>query len=222
MFINYIYNVNIFVDIFNKISLTYYLFFSMFIVLVHEVIDYFYMTLDINPSFKSITKFKIPTISEMRPDNEHVTKTKAFSYSSNNNSNVNSSSSSKEPIDRFLSEEEVNRLRESREEASRRRRREGLNKARASGRGRGEITRLRREEKLASDLRWEEEKKLYPNLSHRSWVLLIDGPRMRENLLRGSNNILPSMSNLPLLSSSYDASTLSRSLDLPPILNTQT
>lgn len=219
MFLNYIYNVNIFVYFFYKISIIYYLFFSMFVVLVHEVHDYFYMTLDINPSFKSNTKFKIPLISEMRPDNEHVSKAKAYSSSSNNSSNINSSSI--EPVNRFLSEEEINRLRESREEASRRRRSESFEKARLSGRKWGEAARLKREEKLASDLRWEEEKKLYPHLSHRSWLLRIDGPRRRDNLLRSNNNILPPISNLPILSSSYDASTLSRSLDLPSINNSE-
>jgi hypothetical protein len=40
-------------------------------------------------------------------------------------------------------------------------------------------------------------------------------------LLRSNNNILPPISNLPILSSSYDASTLSRSLDLPSINNSE-
>lgn len=221
MFLNYIYNVKIFVDFFYKISIIYYLFFFIFVVLVHEVIDYFYMILDINPSFKSNIKIKIPLISEMIPDNEHVSKTKAFSSSSNNSSKINSSSSSIEPIDRFLWEEEVKRLREPREEASSRRRRETFDKAILSVIKWYEATRLKREEKLASDLRWEEEKKMYPHLSHRSRLLRIDGPRKRDNLLRSSNNILPSISNLPVLSSLYDASTLSRSLDLPSINNSE-
>jgi hypothetical protein len=59
-------------------------------------------------------------------------------------------------------------------------------------------------------------------LSHRSWVLQIDGPRRRENLdnmlRRESSNALPSISQLPILSSSYDTTTLERNLDLPPIM----
>ena len=49
IFINYIYNINVFVDYFNKISIMYYVSMSMFIVLIHEIITYF----DINviPSY---------------------------------------------------------------------------------------------------------------------------------------------------------------------------
>jgi hypothetical protein len=39
--INYIYNINVFIDYFNKVSIIYYILMSTFIVLVHEVVTYF-------------------------------------------------------------------------------------------------------------------------------------------------------------------------------------
>jgi hypothetical protein len=39
--INYIYNINVFIDYFNKVSIIYYVLMSMFIVLIHEVVTYF-------------------------------------------------------------------------------------------------------------------------------------------------------------------------------------
>jgi hypothetical protein len=41
IFINYIYNVNVFIDYFNKISIIYYVLMSMFTVLIHEVTTHF-------------------------------------------------------------------------------------------------------------------------------------------------------------------------------------
>src|SRR5258708_6243998 len=41
IFINYIYNVNVFIDYFNKISIIYYVLMSMFTVLIHEIITHF-------------------------------------------------------------------------------------------------------------------------------------------------------------------------------------
>ena len=47
--INYIYNINVFVDYFNKISIVYYISMSLFTVIIHEVITYF--NINIIPSY---------------------------------------------------------------------------------------------------------------------------------------------------------------------------
>lgn len=237
IFINYIYSINIFVDFFNKISITYYFIFSIFIMLVHQVIDYSYITLDVNPCYKPKIKFKISNIYEMNSDDNRVPKGTMFNSSNNNSSTSNYN-------DRFLSEEELNRLRKSRKETKTLRHREGIKRAKESGRKWGELTRWRKEEKLASNLRWEEEKHLYPTMTHRAWVLNIDGPRMKENILRrergnlsemARNNsqemdidnsnknpkFLPSISELPISNPSYDIRTLDRNLHLPPILTNE-
>src|ERR1700712_1360217 len=49
IFINYIYNVNVFIDYFNKVSIIYYVLFSIFIVFIHEVVTFF--DINIIPSF---------------------------------------------------------------------------------------------------------------------------------------------------------------------------
>ena len=41
IFINYIYNINVFIDYFNKVSIIYYILMFMFIVLIHEIVIYF-------------------------------------------------------------------------------------------------------------------------------------------------------------------------------------
>jgi hypothetical protein len=84
--------------------------------------------------------------------------------SSSDNSSNNTSSSdnsivrgsdnlyfSNNTVDRALSEDEINRLRLSRRETSARRRLNSIR--RGTGRPRGELTRLRREERIASNLR---------------------------------------------------------------------
>jgi len=217
IFVNYMYNINVFISFLNYISLTYYLIFSIFIVLVHGIVDHFDITMDVNPYYKPTPKLKIPTVSQMDQNVPNP----------NHNPNLNSSSSNNYanskllPVksgNKFLSED-VNELRESRNEASRRRRVNARNAAKASGRPRGEITKLRREAKLASDQRWEKERSLYPGFSHRSWLLQIDNPRVKANELVSNNNVLPSISSLAITSTSYNTSVLDRNLDLPSMLN---
>jgi hypothetical protein len=53
-FINNIYDVNVFTDYMNKISFIYYLFFSLFIIIIHEFINYFHI--NIIPSFLFINQ----------------------------------------------------------------------------------------------------------------------------------------------------------------------
>lgn len=77
-----------------------------------------------------------------------------------------------------------------------------------------------------------EERSLYPHLSHHSWSLTIDGPRMREreNLFldykknssnNNNNNILPPISSLPIFNPSFDMTSFDRGIDLPKMLNNQ-
>jgi hypothetical protein len=59
--VNYFSGVNVFIDFLHYISLFYYITFSMFIVLVHDFINYFYM--DINPSTNFQSKVMEPQTS---------------------------------------------------------------------------------------------------------------------------------------------------------------
>src|SRR6266536_3476511 len=45
VFVNNVYNVNVFLDYLDQISLIYYLFFSLFIIIIHEFVDYFHINL---------------------------------------------------------------------------------------------------------------------------------------------------------------------------------
>jgi hypothetical protein len=174
-------------------------------------------------------------------DDSLVLRMNSASNNSNNTSNNASSSNNslgRAPIDSFLSQEERERLVESRNEASRRRRREGQALSRRPNLNRmgdnsgsrygAYITRIRREEMEASNQRWEAERSQYPNLTRRMWILQIEGPRrrdiisrrisLRQEELRNAN--LPSLSQLPISSSSYNTAILDRG-NLPPILNNQ-
>jgi len=51
-FINYTYNINVFSDYLSKLSILYYLFFSLLIIIIHEFIDYYHV--NIIPSFSFI------------------------------------------------------------------------------------------------------------------------------------------------------------------------
>lgn len=265
--INYLYNINVFIDYLHPFSIAYYFVFASFIVFINELFSTFNLSIfpKLGVCFSNIPKFstlwssltffnfeyfKLSSIRKFFRELYSTFNYHTFSGSdlsneakdalgdslvlrkntdSDTNNNASSSGStrgtvnnnvllSNQPVDRSLSGEDVNRLSESRRDASRRRRREALE--RGTGRGRGEITRLRREEKLASDLRWEQERNVYPHMSHRSWILQIDGPRMRANLSR-SNNVLPSVSQLPILSSSFNTTTFDHDLNLPPLSNNQ-
>jgi hypothetical protein len=182
VFIVNIYNVNVYFDYFNCISILYYSFMSCFIVVVHELINCF--NVNIIPSFsfikemlismnKYIFSYKLEdikissiikgakylfTIDKATIDvNQSFISLDKIAKILDKESYIlekNGKDLSNEPVDRFLSEEEANRLRESRREASGRIRREGVNRSRTTtGLRRGEITRLRREELLASQLR---------------------------------------------------------------------
>lgn len=154
IFIAHVYSINVFTDYLNNISIIYYIFFSIFIVLVHELVHYF--NLNIIPSFLYI--------NGMTGNNNNITNiiNKGKSRILTKNDKDISSEGPKEPIygsdtrrevvDRFYSEEEINRLRESRREASRRQRGE-RNRGSRTGLQRGQLTRFRREERLASDQR---------------------------------------------------------------------
>jgi len=53
VFVNNVYNVNVFLDYLNQVSVLYYLFFSLFIIIAHEFIDYF--SINFIPSFSFIS-----------------------------------------------------------------------------------------------------------------------------------------------------------------------
>jgi hypothetical protein len=73
MFINYIYNVNVFIDFINCISIIYYLLFSGIIVLVHEIVDSYYIPLGINPhNIKSISDIKQSNILHIKSNDDNI------------------------------------------------------------------------------------------------------------------------------------------------------
>jgi hypothetical protein len=59
--VNYIYNVNVFIDYFNKVSIIYYVLMSMFIVAIHEVVSYF--DINIIPSYVFDSMKKVISIN---------------------------------------------------------------------------------------------------------------------------------------------------------------
>jgi hypothetical protein len=87
IFVNYMYNINIFLDFISYISLIYYFIFSMFIVLVHEVIDCLDVSHSVGP------KFKASYISHMRPYRNNTPNASLASQIGGSNGNGNASSS---------------------------------------------------------------------------------------------------------------------------------
>jgi hypothetical protein len=170
--INYIYDTNIFADYFSEVSFLYYFFFSVFLVVVHEIFHYNDITINVNPT-STIPKYNTPIVSHMKPYDQNFPNASGNGYGNNTTSSSAATSGnpvvrspqnsfvSNEPIDKFLSEDDVNRLKESKKEASKRRRCSGIRRGiaveeageNARVLARGEITRIRREEKLASDQR---------------------------------------------------------------------
>jgi hypothetical protein len=228
--INYIYNVNIFVDFFNKIFVTY-LSFSMFIILVNEIFDYFYMTLDVNSSFKSDTKFKIPIIFEMKTDNPDLPNPRAPSNNtgtsvnpnSNNNTGTNVNPNSIEPESsrerhNRLRREEALRVRESKREASRLRKEEvkRLKEERLEfGRQREQERRMEKGSNLGNRLRREE-----INL-RREEATRIAEERLRSGLMMGGEINFDANSSSQIGSNKIrdDERRYQESLELPPILD---
>jgi hypothetical protein len=79
-FVNYFGGVNVFIDFLHYISLLYYITFSMFIVLVHDFLNYFYM--DISPSSNTISSLNSDTILNMEPAREKRPSNKSSSKNS--------------------------------------------------------------------------------------------------------------------------------------------
>jgi hypothetical protein len=79
-FVNYFGGINVFIDLLHYISLLYYITFSMFIVLLHDFLNYCYM--DISPSSNTITSLKPNTILNMESTGEKGPSNKSSSKNS--------------------------------------------------------------------------------------------------------------------------------------------
>jgi len=162
--INYAYNINILSDYLYQISGIYYIFASVSII-VHEFINYFYITVDVSPSSNSIPKFK-STVLKMEPSREIIPSNKPSTNNSSTRAYVSNrfNTTWQERYDeemRLKNEkgEEANRLKE---ENKRLRREDG---------------KLSTEEGLESQRRWLVEKHIYPHLTYKEWDKIIDAPR---------------------------------------------
>jgi hypothetical protein len=114
IFINNIYNINIFSYYLYQISVIYYFIFAWISLIIHEFLNYFYLTMDVSPPSKSIPKLKSDTLLKMEPS-EKI-----------NPSNKPSFNNSRTPVsNRFNTawqerhDEEIRLIKEKREEAIR-------------------------------------------------------------------------------------------------------
>jgi hypothetical protein len=70
IFIYYMYNINIFSYYLYQNLGRYYFIFAWISLIIHEFLNYFYITMDISPSSKPIPKLKSNTIFKMEPSRE--------------------------------------------------------------------------------------------------------------------------------------------------------
>jgi hypothetical protein len=111
VFINNVYNVNVFSYYLNQVSVVYYLSFSWFIMIIHLFYDYFHFNDIPSSEFKfssSVNKFKLSTVSEMRPFEEMG--------SSNNDDGIGNDAAISDTEEKGLKEvdmEEISKIREN-------------------------------------------------------------------------------------------------------------
>lgn len=206
-----LYNINVFVQYFEYISLLYYCFISMFIVLVHSFFDYLYLDID---STKYISKPNIPKVSYMKPHSES-----SNSNSSNTNSSIPKSRSytiqnSKtiqnfKPIGSSNSNSNGNFLSSfiSEDKKVKRPMTVPAEKMRATlGYDPNRLSTKARKEAYDSYRRWLKYKANPTQgfMNHSTWLSVVE-----------NKNLLPSIRNLPAQNSSYDLNNVK----LPPILN---
>jgi hypothetical protein len=119
---------------------------------------YSYQTLGGNnlPNYKECNKESSLLYMNGSSDNNSTNNTTNNNANSSNNTSSNSGFNNSflvnDPIYRFLSDDDINRLRENRSQARSRRVSEGIRRG-SAGRARGLLARLRREENIASNLR---------------------------------------------------------------------
>jgi len=176
IFINYMFNINIFSGYLYQISGIYYFIFAWVNLIIHDFLNYFYITMDVSSSSNSIPKLKSNTILKMESSGER----------SSNNSNDSHAAWLKRH------EEEVRLIKEKREKTLRLREENKRLK-------REEGIRVDTKEGLESQRRWLLEKHTYSHLSYREWEKLIDAPRRVSETERNNQNSLPdNYSNLTL------------------------